>query len=186
LTTILRPSFTQRLDMPIGEAASRLDTVRTIGGEPVVVEVAGWGRHRIIALHPTLRRFWSPWAHLDLREDDEAEHAGASCIAVLRFSPNPPLWFAIMLTYLALATIAFLALCWGAAQLTLGRTPRALWIIPATLVIALAIALAARIGQRLAHEQMLMVRAALRQALGIDPDPNADPDTDPDADPENA
>lgn len=167
---ILRPSFTQPLDMPIDEAMSRLDAVRTIGGEPVVVEAAGKGRHRIIALHPTLRHFWSPWAHLDLREADagDAAEAGSACVVVLRFSPNPPLWFAIMLAYLALAIIAFFALCWGGAQLIMRSAPWALWVIPITGLIGLSIVLAARIGQRLAHEQMLMIRTSLLQALGIE------------------
>ena len=170
MTTILRPSFTQPLDMPLDEAMARLDAEGAVGGELVGVEAAGGGRHRIIALGPAIRHFWSPWAHLDLREPDDSEHdeAGAHSVVVLRFSPNPPLWFAIMFSYLALATVAFFALCWGVAQLTLGRSPWALWVIPAALLIALAIVLAARIGQRLAHAQMLAIRAALREALGID------------------
>jgi len=156
--------------MPIDEAMARIDSVQQIGGEPVVVEVAGKGRHRMIALSPKLRHTWSPWAHLDLREPDESQgdQPGAHCIVVLRFSPNPPLWFAIMFSYLALAVIAFFALCWGGAQMIMNNRPWALWVIPGALVIALVIVAAARIGQRLAHEQMLLMRAALRQALGID------------------
>ncbi len=72
---------------------------------------------------------------------------------------------------IALATIAFFALCWGGAQMIMHNTPWALWVIPAALGIALAIVIAARIGQRLAHEQMLMMRAALRDALGFDQEP---------------
>ena len=169
MTAILRPSFTQPLTMPIDEAMRRIDAVDRIGGEPVVVEAAGKGRHRMIALDPSLRHFWSPWAHLDLREPDEEHGEDARCVVVLRFSPNPPLWFAIMFSYLSLATIAFFALCWGVAQLMIDQRPWALWVIPITLVIALAIVAAARVGQRLAHEQMLMMRTALREALSIDP-----------------
>jgi len=156
--------------MPIDEAMARIDTVKEIGGEPVIVEAAGRGRHRMIALNPKLRHTWSPWAHLDLFEPDETsdDDAGARCIAVLRFSPNPALWFAIMFSYLALATISFFAMCWGGAQLIMDNPPRALWVLPGTLTIAISIVVAARIGQRLAHEQMLMMRAALREALGIE------------------
>lgn len=152
---------------------ARIDAVKEIGGEPVVVEAAGKGRHRMIALDPSLRHTWSPWAHLDLREPDEAhdDDMNAKCIAILRFSPNPALWFAIMFAYLTLTVIAFFALCWGGAQIIMNNSPWMLWIIPVTILIALAIVVAARIGQRLAHEQMLMMRAVLREALAInDPD----------------
>lgn len=175
MAQILRPAFTQLLAMPIDEAMARLDGVREIGGAPVIVEAAGKGRHRMIALHPSLRHTWSPWAHLDIREPDESEsqERAASdqpaCVIVLRFSPNPPLWFAIMFSYLALGTIALFALCWGVAQWTIGRPPHALWVVPLMLLLGLSIVAAARVGQRLAHEQMLLMRAALREALGIDP-----------------
>lgn len=167
---ILRPSFTQPLDMTVDEAMSRIDAVKEIGGAPVIVEAAGKGRHRMIALDPSIRHTWSPWAHLDLREPDEAhgDDPDAQSIAVLRFSPNPALWFAIMFSYLTLATIAFFALCWGGAQMIMHNPPWALWVIPVTLAIALAIVVAARIGQRLAHEQMLQMRGALRAALGVE------------------
>ncbi len=68
---ILRPSFTRSLDLPINDVMARIDAVKEIGGEPVVVEAAGKGRHRMIALNPKLRHTWSPWAHVDLREPDE-------------------------------------------------------------------------------------------------------------------
>jgi len=159
--------------MPIDEVMARIDAVKEIGGEPVVVEAAGKGRHRMIALNPKIRHTWSPWAHLDLREPDEAHgddltDTSTRCIAVLRFSPNPALWFAIMFGYLTLAVIAFFAFCWGGAQMIMNKSPWAFWVIPVAIVIALAIVVAARIGQRLAQEQMLMMRAALREALGID------------------
>ncbi|MCB9839138.1 MAG: hypothetical protein H6813_07360 [Phycisphaeraceae bacterium] len=167
---VLRPAFTQPLPMPIDEAMARIDAVREIGGQPVVVEAAGRGRHRMIALHPSLRHTWSPWAHLDLRESDQsiAEERDAGCVVVLRFSPNPPLWFAIMFSYLALGTIAVFALCWGVAQWTIRQPPHALWIVPACALLGLAIVAAARLGQSLAREQMLLMRAALRSALGIE------------------
>jgi len=174
MSAILRPHFTASLTIPLDEAMARLDAVREIGGAPVTVERAGRGRHRIIALHRSLRHFWSPWAHLDVRmpSAEDGDDPQASCVVVLRFSPNPPLWFAIMFTYLALATIAFFALCFGVSQWLAGEAPTALWALPITLAIALAIVLAARVGQTLAHEQMLLIRAALRKALGIEPDEN--------------
>lgn len=156
--------------MTVDEAMSRIDSVKAIGGAPVVVEAAGKGRHRMIALDPSLRHTWSPWAHLDLREPDEShgDDPDSESVVVLRFSPNPALWFAIMFSYLSLATISFFALCWGGAQLMMHNAPMALWVLPVTLAIALAIVVAARIGQKLAHEQMLLMRAALRHALGIE------------------
>ncbi len=163
MSAILRPAFTQVLPMPIGDAMARLDSVDRIGGEPVIVESAGKGTRRMIALHPSLRHFWSPWAHLDL----QAGERESSCTIDLRFSPNPSLWFAIMFTYLALGTIAFFALCWGIAQVAMGQRPWAMWVIGAAAIIAMGIVLAARVGQRLAQEQMLLMRSALRDALGI-------------------
>ena len=62
------------------------------------------GRHFMLWLPTERRRTWSPWLHLDVLDPTDP---GGPTRLWGRFTPAPSLWTGVMLTYLALATVAF-------------------------------------------------------------------------------
>jgi hypothetical protein len=72
-----------------------------------------------------------------------------------------------------LASYGFLACAGGFAallslsQLAAGQSPWGLWVTGAALLLSLGPYMASRIGQRLAADQMELLRCFLRESLGL-------------------
>jgi hypothetical protein len=105
--------------------------------------------HALVSFVESHRHFWSPWLHLELRKSDSSRQIYG------RFSPHPSIWTGFMFSYLALAVTAFFACIFGLAQTLAGESAWAFWVMPACAVIAVLLWIAARTGQRLAHQQMV-------------------------------
>ncbi len=120
------------------------------------------GDHITLRVPFEQRHFWSPWYNLDLAPDPQDPNQS---ILHLRFSPHPSIWTSIALAYLALIVIITLAACYGFAQIMIEKKPTALWGIPASILIAVGIFVAAQIGQSLAKEQMALLDALVQEAL---------------------
>lgn len=119
---------------------------------------SGWERIHVLAWL-TRRRIWSPWLHLDIRPHaDGTELFG-------RFSPHPSLWTAYALTYLALATVAFLSTMFALSQLMMNARPTAAWGVLACAVVAVLMWWASQVGQRLAAAEMQTLRNAVDHAV---------------------
>lgn len=118
--------------------------------------------HALLSVPKPEQRLWSPWLYLDIHPDP----TGKAATEVLgRFAPHPSVWTGFAFAYLVLA-VGVLAGCVGsAAQLTLGRTPHAAWLIPGCLAVAAVLFALARAGQRLAADQMHHLRSQLQSAL---------------------
>jgi hypothetical protein len=157
VSDLLRPTFQFIVPLSPDDAASRLDALYREGfvGESVRT-------HLLVTVPRAERRFWSPWLHVDLRP---VEGDAGSTDVFGRFSPAPSIWTGFMLTYIALATIAFFAAVWAGAQLTIGERPTMVWGVAAPVVIGGVMAWSARAGQRLARGQMDRLYDAMRAAL---------------------
>lgn len=120
------------------------------------------GRHFMVWLPEARRHTWSPWLHLDCNEV-----AGEPRATELfgRFSPAPSLWTGVMLTYLALATVAAGGGLFGYSQWLVGESPWGLWLVAGALVAAFLILLSSRAGQTLARAQMSELVEAVELAL---------------------
>jgi hypothetical protein len=157
VSDLLRPTFEFVVPLSPEDAAARLDGLYRDGfvGESVRT-------HLLVTTPRRERHFWSPWLHLDLRpvEGD----AGATDVFG-RFSPAPSIWTGFMLTYIALATVAFFSAVWAGAQLAIGARPTMVWGVAGPVVIGGVMAWSARAGQRLARAQMNQLHDAVRRAL---------------------
>lgn len=157
MSDLLRPTFEFVVPLSPEEAASRLDALYREGfvGESVRT-------HLLVTVPRAERHFWSPWLHVDLRPVEGDAHATD---VFARFSPAPSVWTAFMLTYIALATIAFFSAVWAFAQSVLGDGMTALWGVAIPVVVGAAMFWSARVGQTLAREQMHQLHDAVRAAL---------------------
>ena len=160
MSDVLRPTFEIDVALPperVSEVLERvfLDDPGRFVGQSARLNLT-------IALAPEHRHFWSPWLHIDLRRVEGDEHAA---VVFGRFSPAPSVWTAYMLTYIALLTIALLAGAWACAQWMLERPPTLLWGVLAPCLVAAGMVWSAKVGQRLAREQMATLRDAVERSL---------------------
>lgn len=159
---ILRPSF--ELDSPLAPdvVAERIARHVRSGTNPCPCQQAGG--HLCLTVNASERRVWSPWLHIDVREGEQPDRS----VIFARFSPKPALWTAVMLTYLALATACFFAVCFAISQWVLGEPPTLLWVLPPCAIVALTLLVGTRVAHRLAHDQMRSLAGVLSEALDGD------------------
>ncbi|MFG0274181.1 MAG: hypothetical protein ACF8QF_03905 [Phycisphaerales bacterium] len=157
MSDLLRPTFEFIVPFAPEEAAARLDALYREGfvGESVRT-------HLLVTVPRAERHFWSPWLHVDLRRVEGDAH---STDVFARFSPAPSIWTGFMLTYIALATTALFCAVWAGAQLAIGGRPTMVWGVAAAVVVGGLMAWSARVGQRLAREQMHRLHDAVCGAL---------------------
>jgi hypothetical protein len=113
------------------------------------------------------RHFWSPWFSGKFAKSEDG-----SCLLEGKFGPHPALWTGFAACYAVLAFCAVGALMYGLSQLTLDRTPWALFLLPAFGVLALGLYVAGLVGKRLAAEQigwmLRLLDCALDGKVGCD------------------
>ncbi len=161
----LRPTFSLETERAPDDVIASLHAAfdRSEGSEAPGLDARWAGPHLLLGHVKVARRAWSPWLHIDVHEADENDR-GSRISA--RFSPHPNLWTCYALTYLALGSLAIFAACFAGAQMFLGHSQWAWWIVLASLLIALGMWVAAIIGQRAAHDQMIDLRTRLEEAVG--------------------
>ncbi|MEZ6016515.1 MAG: hypothetical protein R3F49_15460 [Planctomycetota bacterium] len=120
------------------------------------------GRHFMVWLPAEQRHTWSPWLHVDVNEVADDPHASE---LFGRFTPAPNLWTGVMLTYLALATLAIGGGLFGYAQWSVNESPWGLWLVGGAFACALLILASSRAGQALARGQMQALSSAVERAL---------------------
>ena len=142
----MRPSF--RIEFPIESdlALDRLSSLVDDHDYPIEGRIAG--NHLMLVIPPSRRHFWSPWLHIDIREDEPGS------IVKGRFSPNPSVWTGFMLTYIALGTIVFFMVMFAVSQWIMNNPPSVLMFVPIPVVIAVIMYWSSLIGQKIAHDQM--------------------------------
>jgi hypothetical protein len=145
-TTSTRPALLHRIRMGL-----RAD--KTLRGM-----VLPYGRVEI-TVAPNEQRAWSPQLVADVEED------GEGCVVHARFGPHPHVWTLYVILYGVASMVALACLIYGAAQLTIGVTPWALWLTPIAAVLAGLVFGAAYVGQGLGSEQMYRLRAFLERQL---------------------
>ncbi len=109
------------------------------------------GPHLLLSVPHADRRPWSPWLHVDVRPGDEPD--GGSDL-VCRFSPHPSVWTGVMLAELALLSTVFFAAFFAVGQHVADQPAWAWWIALGALIASVALWAGARLGQRLASDQM--------------------------------
>jgi hypothetical protein len=153
----LRPKFELALELGAERLLERLDRrLRTPG-----CSLCGVVTPTRIELQVPLsrKRLWSP----ELRV--EVERAGGGCHLTGTYGPHLHVWTLFVGIYAGLSFFAFLALIFALAQWTLAESPRALFVLPLLVLLALAARSLAFVGQGLAQQQIDELRAFLDQTI---------------------
>jgi hypothetical protein len=123
------------------------------------------GRHAELFVPEPERRVWSPW----LSVTAEAAPAGGSRV-LGRFAPHPHVWTLYMFLAFALGFALLVGITWGYAQWAMDRFPWALLSLPLGLGLGGALYVVSLVGQRLSHEQIEGLEAALRELVERQPE----------------
>lgn len=116
--------------------------------------------HAMISIDESKRHFWSPWLHLEIRNDSTER------LVFGRFSPHPSIWTGIMFSYLSISVLVFFALMFGVSQQMAGEMPWAYYVIPGLLVLAVLIWFASKAGQKMAQSEMARMKLKIQECLG--------------------
>ncbi|GAB4196607.1 MAG: hypothetical protein Kow00105_10730 [Phycisphaeraceae bacterium] len=119
------------------------------------------GRHMTLTVCESDRHFWSPWLHLEV-----VEGADGICLRG-RFTPHPSVWTGFAFSYFSLIVVACFAGIWGMSQWMLGDRPTALWVALGCVVLVGLLWWSAQVGQKLAREQMELLRQSVEEVVGI-------------------
>ena len=142
----MRPTFTIEFPIDHQHAIDRLSQLVNDRDYPINGRIAG--NHLMLVIPPNRRHFWSPWLNLEVHPCESG-----ACIKG-RFSPNPSVWTAFMLTYIALGTLILFAALFALSQWMTSKPPNALKLALIPFTIALVMYWASLIGQKIAHDQM--------------------------------
>lgn len=157
----MRPRFRMELPFDRAELQRRFGANLACKGCPA--EAVFTDNHVDVRIRGDLQHFWSP--HLSLEVDDGEE--GNAVLHGL-FGPNAGVWTMFMAAYCALAFIAFMGAMFGWSQLAIGASPTGLLVIPAAAILALVPYAGSLYGQRLAADQMEMLRCFLESSVGVE------------------
>jgi len=115
--------------------------------------------HAMISIKESKRHFWSPYLHLELREEDSQKHVFG------RFSPHPSIWTGFMFAYLVIVVLIFFSSIWGVAQLLLGNSPWAFYLIILEVLLAVVLWFGSKTGQKLAYDEMVLMKQTIESCI---------------------
>jgi hypothetical protein len=155
----MRPRF--ELQLPV-DRERWLDALRTVldGGEaPLRGQV--FRKHAVLQMRDPERTFWSPYLNLEVEDEPDGSAIRG------RFSPHPNVWTFFMGIYILICLAALAGFSYGIVQLTLGESPWAFGIVPASIALFGFVYGATLIGQGLSAEQMYTMRTLVDRACMI-------------------
>lgn len=117
------------------------------------------GRHAMISIVESKRHFWSPWMHLEIRNDSQRRMVAG------RFSPHPSIWTGFIFSFLGIGSLVFFAALFGISQQLSGQSPWAYVFIPIGLSIIALLWFISKTGQKLAHEEMEQMKSRIEECL---------------------
>lgn len=158
----LRPTFLLNTKLSEEEASQRIRQSFAAVDQSTGPNYHGQfnGRHAMISIDETQRHFWSPWLHLEVRDDSPSQSVVAG-----RFSPHPSIWTAFMFSFFAIGCVTLFAGMFGVSQQMSGQSPWAYFVIPVGLIVALVLWFISKTGQKLAHAEMEQMRARVESCL---------------------
>jgi hypothetical protein len=157
-----RPTFLIKTDLSTEQAVQRIKysfTHRVDDGLSRDYHTQFNGHHAMISIDESKRHFWSPWMHLEVRNDDQQR------VIAGRFSPHPSIWTAFMFAFLSLGCLTLFAAMFGVSQQMSGQSPWAYYFIPIGLLVAAVLWFISQAGQKLAHAEMEQMLSRIEASL---------------------
>ena len=161
-----RPSFCLPTDLSDDEVVRRLSESLAKSADQVSAKFKS--HHGILTVVETERHFWSPWLHLEIRETNGTRELFG------RFSPHPSIWTGFVFTYLAMMVLTFFSVMIGVSQLLARQVAFGFWLIPVWLGVCVCLWIASQVGQRLAQDEMRLLKSLTEDAIEHGATPEAE------------
>jgi hypothetical protein len=171
----VRPRFRLQLALSADEAVRRIEQRLGRPECPFVGTVAAG--HRIVELRlpERDRHTWSPVLSVTLLEAE----SGRGSVAHGLVGPGPGVWTMFAMTYMGLLTAIGFVGIFGLVQWSLDLRPWGLYVVPGLVLAAAAMYGVARVGQRLAAPQTVLLRRFLEETLDVPESARAITEHDP-------
>jgi len=154
-----RPRFKFEISLSQQEIADRLKQ-KLEDQNPDKLRWSKVSYHIILRTNPETRHFWSPQLDINMEQIDE-QHTLVRCL----IGPVPTVWTMYVFLYGALGLGALVSIMAGFSQYALNQNPWAFWFLPFCLVGLALMVLFAQFGQRLARDEMRLLKNFLDEAL---------------------
>lgn len=154
-----RPRFKFEISLSQEEITHRLQQ-KLETDNPDGLRVSKVSYHIILRPNPDKRHFWSPQLDINMEHLDE-NHTLVRCL----IGPMPTVWTMYVFLYGGLGLGALVALMAGFSQWALNHNPWAFWVLPFCILGLTLMILFAQFGQRLARDEMRMLKQFLDEAL---------------------
>lgn len=159
----VRPRFQVETSFAAGEIEELLKLALQKENAPVKGRIySGYGS---FWLPPNEQHYWSPVLTLTTEESEESNENGILLRGM--YGPRPTVWTMFIFFYAFIGFALMVISMVGLSNYWLGKSAVILWLVPLLLLIFLSLYLVAYFGQKLGHDQMVVLHAFLEEALGI-------------------
>ena len=115
-----------------------------------------------LALPKSERHYWSPQLSLSMEETE------TGCILRGLYGPRENVWAMFIFFYAIIAFAILIIGIIGLSNLQLKQPATILWLVPVLMVLFLTLYLVAFFGQKLGHDQMLILHRYLEKTIGLE------------------
>lgn len=147
----VRPRFEIETHVSVEEVVNKIKTSLEEGDSIVQARIRNGYATLFLPLEE--QHFWSPELTINV---EKSETDKGSIISGL-YGPRPAVWTAFVFIYSVLAFAILIVCIIGFANKSIGNSSSILWLLPVLILILIAFYLSSYFGQRLAHDQMLIL-----------------------------
>jgi len=122
------------------------------------IHISGYGK---LLIHEVDQHYWSPQLSLTLVE------SGKGSLLSGVYGPRESVWTMFMFIYFLIAFATLVISIIGLSNIFLGKSGLILWLVPFLILTFLSLFLVAFIGQKLGHEQMVILHQFLEKSTGL-------------------
>lgn len=141
----IRPRFSEEISLEKETAIQQFKTQLEVD-ETVVASI--WEHHIVLKIPQKEQHFWSPQLTISFEDIEQGTQIRGLC------GPKPSVWMMFIFFYFILGFTGTMVMIMGFSQMNLGLPAGILWLLPAIGFLILMVFLTARMGQKLAKEEM--------------------------------
>ncbi len=155
MSSEIRPRFKvivpQTKETVIAHFRDTLDTL-----DPGVLQGKVVGQHINIRFPKSKQTFWTPEVNINIDTVEEGTEVRGLA------GPKPSVWMLFIFFYFFLGVASVFIIIFGISRHQLGMTTGILWLLPVIGVIVAGMYIGARIGQKMAEEQLHFIKKYVR------------------------
>lgn len=156
----IRPRFRVATDFTSAQLVEKIKSSLDQKNAPCNgwVHISGHGKLFILLED---QHYWSPQLSLTIEQTENGSQLSGL------YGPRESVWTMFMFFYFIIAFATVIVSVIGGSNLYLGKSGLVIWLVPLLLLIFLSLFLVAFIGQKLGHDQMVILHQFLEKSTGL-------------------